>query len=128
MGWPQHELPEAEIFQGFLQSFGAGQERVPSVNIFIQCFTSALYSPRAGARDSTTANQAGNTEKQKVRRQVPGIQTRRAEFLGGTGDRNAAQSIKTGWKLTSKKALQSNPKKQAPGLKRIRMFKGESRR
>lgn len=58
IGWIQHNGPDTEIFQGFLQSSGAGHDRLPSVTIPIKCFTSALYSLLAEACDSTAANPA----------------------------------------------------------------------
>lgn len=58
IGWIQHNGPDTEIFQGFLQSSGAGHDRLPSVTTPIKCFTSALYSLLAEACDSTAANPA----------------------------------------------------------------------
>lgn len=63
-----------------------------------------------------------NTEEDKDRRQGTGIQTHWTQFLGGRGDCNMAQSIKSAQKLTQEKVLQSNPKERDTDVQRVRMF------
>lgn len=63
MGWTQHNVPEAEIFQSLLQSFRAGHDAVASVKIPMKYFTTALYSLCAGACGSTTEYDAQEHRK-----------------------------------------------------------------